>query len=151
MEFHRISCLGRLFDLARLGASIVLAALLVSSPGYAEDTCPCFAAEEIAKVCESIGGVQAFGPSRGWGGVSETEGAAVECSSPEGDEGAYFEVDSRSMDFSSTVCTKIISRGTQDDIRHTEGIFEEHLVACRQQLDSAAELLGGLAFLSLKP
>lgn len=121
-------------------------AILIATPwpAHAQETCPCFTAEEIQTVCQSIEGDQTYGPSRGWGGLGETEGAAIECTNGDRSGGAYFETDAHPMDFSSPICTKLISLGTQDDVRRTEGIFEEHLAACREQLDKAAELLGGL-------
>ena len=146
MSSHYASRVGRLLGFFLVGALVFLTAS-APSPTHAAETCPCFAAEEISKVCGSIGEEQTYGPSRGWGGLIETEGAAIECSSRDRGEGAYFEVDARPMDFSAMICTKIISRGTQDDVRQTEGIFEEHLLACRQQLERAADLLGGLKLL----
>ena len=54
------------------------------------------------------------------------------------------------MKFSAPICTKLIARGTQDDLLQTEGIFEEHLAACRQQLEQAAEQMGGVQFLRIE-
>ncbi len=147
MPSHCAFRVGRLFGFFLVGTLVFLTASPAPSPVHAAETCPCFAAEEISQVCESIGEEQTYGPSRGWGGLIETEGAAIECSSRDRGEGAFFEVDARPMKFSAMICTKIISRGTQDDVLQTEGIFEEHLVACRQQLERAADLLGGLKFL----
>ncbi len=143
MPSHCASRVGCLFGLFLVGTLI----FLIAPPVHAQETCPCFAAEEISEVCVSIGGEQTYSPSRGWGGLIDTQGAAIECSNREGDEAAFFEVDARSMRMSTTICTKLISRGTQDDVLQTEGIFDEHLVACRQQLERAADLLGGLKFL----
>ena len=147
MSSHSKVAIRRLLGLALAAPLTIWAAL----PAHAQDSCPCFAAEEITQICQSIGGLQSYGPSRGWGGLLETEGAAIECSSADSGEGAYFMIDARPMSGSSRICTKNIARGTQDDVLQTDGIFKEHFAACHTELEKAAELLGGLKFLRFEP
>ena len=131
-------------------ALILLIAGTAPAPVRANETCPCFSAQEVTELCEQIGGERTFGPSRGWGGLIETEGASIECSNPENGTGVYFEADGRPMKFSAAICTKLVARGTQDDVLQTEGVFEEHVLACRQQLEQAAEQMGGLKYLKVE-